>query len=73
MGHSSCAAVHSDGLPQLRVVDLATLAAHDVPLPQRVGQLEGGLTRLASAPAFRFSFASPLHPPSTYDYHFATR
>jgi oligopeptidase B len=62
------------GLEQLRVIDLASGAAHRVPFPEPVYtfQTDGPhFNAEFETSVIRLSYSSPVTPPSTYDYDMA--
>ena len=62
-----------DGLPRIRVVDLATGAQHRVEFPEAVYAVGPQANAEFDTKLFRFSYQSFTTPPSVYDYDMATK
>ncbi len=62
-----------DGLPQLRVIDLKTRAAHRIAFPEPVFMAGLGTHLEADTDTVRITYESMVTPPSIYDYHMTTR
>ncbi|HVK03598.1 MAG TPA: prolyl oligopeptidase family serine peptidase, partial [Armatimonadaceae bacterium] len=62
-----------DGLPVLRVRDLATGEDHDIAFPEPTYSLFGDVNREFDTDTFRLRYASMVTPMSVFDYDMATR
>jgi oligopeptidase B len=76
-----------DGLPQIRVFDVAAVSAHNdyaqlfdakyhhlvTGLPHAIGDIAPGVNMDTFTRVLRFSFSNPLVPDKTYDYDMRTR
>ena len=62
-----------DGLPQMRVTDLATGEAHRIAFPEPAYTAAPGDNFELDTQTFRFQYQSLVTPPSVFDYHLATR
>jgi oligopeptidase B len=58
--------------PQLRVIDLRTGLAHRIEFPESVYDASVRENPEFASPTLRFTYSSPVTPPSTYDYDMAT-
>ncbi len=58
-----------EGLDHYRVLDFRTGAWREIPMPEAVYHVSGGLTPEYDTHEFRFRYESQVTPPSTYDYH----
>ena len=58
--------------PQLRVIDLKTGLPHRVEFPESVYDAGVGENPEFDAPSFRFTYSSPVTPPTMYEYDPAT-
>jgi oligopeptidase B len=61
------------GLRRLRVVDLATRRGHDVTFPEAAYAVSPSTNAEFSTREYRFTYSSPITPPSVYDYDIRTR
>ena len=62
-----------DGLPQLRVTDLASGESHRVLFPEPAYSASPGENMEFETATFRFHYQSLVTPPSVFDYHLNTR
>jgi oligopeptidase B len=62
-----------DGLPRLRITELATGAAHRVEFPEAVYAVFPESNREFQTTTFRFNYQSLTTPPSVYDYDMGSR
>jgi oligopeptidase B len=62
-----------DGLPYLRVIDLATRQSHRIAFPEPAYQAAVASNLDYDTTDFRFSYTSPVTAPSTFAYDLATR
>jgi len=63
----------SDAQDRFRVLDFKKGAWHEIAMPEAVCAVSGGLTPEYDSAQFRFHYQSQVTPPTTYDYHLATR
>ncbi|MCW5622228.1 MAG: S9 family peptidase [Burkholderiales bacterium] len=61
------------GFPRLRVIDIASGAAHDIELPEQVCAVHGGANAEFDTDRFRFVYESLVTPDSVFDYDMNTR
>jgi oligopeptidase B len=61
------------GLPRLRVIDLATHAATEIPFPEPSYEAEMAANAEYDTTVVRFSYQSPVTAPSVFAYDMATR
>ncbi|HWB81783.1 MAG TPA: S9 family peptidase [Nannocystaceae bacterium] len=66
-------ALRRDGVPQLRVVDLATGDAHELDMPEPSYSIHPGQNPEYATSTLRFHYASMVTPPSVFDYDMRTR
>ena len=66
-------AEREDGLPQLRVIDLRTRAAHRIAFPEPVFTAGLAANLEAGTATLQFSYQSLVTPPSVFRYDMATR
>jgi oligopeptidase B len=62
-----------DGLPQLRIIDLRTRAAHRITFPEPVFTAGLGANLEADTTTLRFNYQSLVTSPSVFSYDMATR
>ncbi len=62
-----------NGLPQLRVIDLATMKDHLIEFPEPTYNLGGGNNAEYDTEVYRFGYTSLVTPSTVYDYNMRTR
>ncbi len=60
------------GLPQFRILDFSTKDSRPVPLPESAYDAGLSANPEFNANGFRYTYESPVTPPSVYEYRFAT-
>ncbi|HEY0792797.1 MAG TPA: S9 family peptidase [Chthoniobacterales bacterium] len=60
------------GLPRFRVLDFANGKFHEIPLPEPAYDAGPAQNPEFDSDAFRFSYESPVTPPSVFSYNFVT-
>ena len=71
-GHAAISE-REDGLPRIRIIDLASKAEHRVEFPEPVYTVFPQNNEEFDTKLFRFSYQSFTTPPSVYDYEMATK
>jgi oligopeptidase B len=61
-----------NGLPHLRVLDLATGKHHRIEMPEPIYEVDEGENLEFETGAYRFTYESPVTPDSTFEYNFTT-
>jgi oligopeptidase B len=61
-----------NGLPHLRVIDLASGKHHRIEMPEPIYEVDEGENLEFDTDAYRFSYESPVTPDSTFAYNFTT-
>jgi oligopeptidase B len=62
-----------NGVPRLRVVDIASGASHNIDMPEPVYQVSSGDNYEFDTTVFRFGYESFITPESVYDYDVKTK
>ncbi|ATC66209.1 oligopeptidase B [Nibricoccus aquaticus] len=61
-----------NGLPHIRVIDLASGKQHRIPMPEPIYEVDEGENLEFDTTSYRFTYESPVTPDSTYAYDLNT-